>query len=319
MTELIRQMSQIQVPDDLLRQVDLDGLINDFQKTFKRLGDFRNTRDAYEKRSGWKKLGDLITFDDTMENAQLDAVETQAAFSKAIGQLMVLSIVQSQRLQQQQEQLSTQQGVIKEQTQRIELNTIELSEQHETLAKQNADLEKLVTDFFELRGLTQEGAKKLISIANEVKATRDDLLRTVEVSLEAASTQLQQALDQVSRQTGELKGHVDRNVSVVAKRCDDVSSELQANDRKWSSQLAEFQVSSSNTQAKVASIGLEFATQNGKLDRLAIELTANLENVTREFSAYRDSISAQVRKLAAALGVLAVALAGSIAYIGSRL
>lgn len=319
MTDVIRQTSQIQFPDDLLRQIDLDGLVNDFKKSFERLDQFRNTRDAYEKRGLGEKIWDSITFDGTMENAQRDAVETLAAFSKAIGQLMVLSIVQSQRLQQQQEQLSTQQGVIKDQTQRIELNTLELSEQHETLAKQNADLEKLVTEFFELRGLTQEGAKKLISIANEVKTTRDDLLRAVEGSLATVSTQLQQALDQASRQAGALKDHVDSNVSEVASRCAELSSELQVNDAKWSNQLTNFQVSSSDTEEKVTSFGGEIAKQNERLDSLSSGIAAGLESAAKEFSAYRDLMNAKVGWLGAALGLVALALIGSVLFLASRL
>ncbi|MBS1228529.1 MAG: hypothetical protein H6R17_1806 [Proteobacteria bacterium] len=319
MTELIRQMSQIQVPDDLLRQIDLDGLIKDFKKNFERLGNFRKTRDNYEKRGFWEKVGDVVTFDSTMENAQLDAVETQAAFSKAIGQLMVLSIVQSQRLQQQQELLSTQQGIIKDQTQRIERHTLELQDQHEILAKQNAELEKLVTDYFELRGLTQDGAKKLISIANEVQATRDNLLYSVESSLARAATQLQTALEHVSHQAAALEEHVDKEVSNVMGRCTEMSSDLQANDSKWSGQIAHLQGCSSDTEQKVVSFGGDIARQNEKLETLSVHLGANLESVTSDFSAYRDFMNAKIRKLVGALGVVAIGLIGSVSFFATRL
>lgn len=237
MTELINRMSQVQVPDDLLRQVNMEGLIDDFRENLKNLDDFKKKRSHHEDRNFLSKWWNS----DELEKAQLDAVETQAAFSKAIGQLMVLSIVQSQRLQSQQEQLSSQQGVIKDQTQRIERHTLELHEQQVLLAKQNADLEKLVNDYFELRGLTQEGAKKLIAIANEVQGSRDALLRSVEESLVGVSSQLDDALSVVNTKTSKIESRVNHQADVLTAQYDEISASLQKYNIKWEEKIEEFQ------------------------------------------------------------------------------
>lgn len=332
MTELIRQMSQIHVPEDLLRQIDMDGVINDFRKNFKRLDDFRKTRSAYENRGFWKKLGDAITFDDTMENAQLDAVETQAAFSKAIGQLMVMSIVQSQRLQQQQEQLSTQQGIIKDQTQRIERHTLELQDQHELLAKQSTNLEKLVNDYFELRGLTQEGAKKLIAIANEVQGTRDALLRSVDESLASVSKQLNDVLDQVSEKTSSLEDNIGQEMAGLGIRCTEVSTDLKRIDDQWSKQVSEMLERTSITTTAVNNFGKEVKEQSLILERLGLELagqvgnlstrhdgiSSKLDDMAVEFSVYRTTVHGKLTKLYAALGLLAFGLVATMVFAATR-
>lgn len=305
MTELIRQMTAIELPQDLLDRVDVEGLVRNFRDKLKKLDDFRRIRDDHESRSFWKRLGDAITFDDTMENAQLDAVETQASFSKAIGQLMVISIEQSQRLHRQQEQLSAQQGAIKEQTRRIEQHTEKLQEQHEILSKQNSDLEKLVTDFFELRGLTQEGAKMLIAIASDVKATRDHLLSSVDDSLSSFANRLDTALDGAGREATDLRNSVNDSVSRLR---DDLATGLQVgegrSDRLFTEAQAAIAIANENIQQLVKDVGV----QRESREQLAKELGARLESLHEEFATYRRSAENKIIVLAGSLGLVAIGL-----------
>jgi len=327
MIELIQKMSQMQVPDDLLRQVNMDGLIDDFRKNFKRLDDFKKTRTRHEDR-------DLLSRwwnHDELENAQLDAVETQAEFSKAIGQLMVLSIVQSQRLQSQQKQLSSQQDVIKDQTQRIERHTLELHEQQELLGKQNTDLEKLINDYFELRGLTQESAKKLIAIANEVKGTRDALLRSVDESLEGVSSQLDEALGVVDATTSKLEALVNHRIDVLSGHYDEVSASLQQNNTKLEKKFEEFQQLTANSNALVVEFGNDLASQRVALNEFGVELarqkevldarssaaSAKIECVAKDFATYCSQAEARLKKLYVGLGLLTLGLIGSVIVLAS--
>lgn len=328
MTELIHRMSQVQVPDDLLRQVNMDGLIDDFRKNFKRLDDFKKTRSRHEDRNFLSKWWNS----DELENAQLDAVETQAAFSKAIGQLMVLSIVQSQRLQSQQEQLSSQQDVIKDQTQRIERHTLELHEQQELLAKQNADLEKLVNDYFELRGLTQEGAKKLIAIANEVQGTRDAILRSVEESLVGVSSQLDDALSVANAKASRIEANANHQTDVLTAQYGEVSASLQKNNVKWETTIEELQQLVANAnglidefggdlasqRATLSEFGAELARQEEKLDARSSDASAKIESVAKDFSAYRNQAEARLKKLYFGLGLLTLGLVGSVVLASTK-
>ena len=195
MAEIIHEMAKIKLSQDLLRQVDLDALLTKFKDNHKKLDNFKIARDNHEARNGLKKIWDLVTFDDTLDMAHLDAVEVQAEFSKAIGQLMVLSILQSQYLERQQLQLSEQQEIIKQQTTSIEKHNEILKYQHEDLANKSIELKELVDNFVALKGFTHAEVKKLLDIAQKVECTEARLHQYVGSSLFDVINSLSEAFD----------------------------------------------------------------------------------------------------------------------------
>lgn len=308
-TELIiSEMSQVTIDNDLLKQVDVKELI----AKFKCLDDFKDARDAHEKK-GW--LARHNPFDNTMKNAQLSAIEAQAEFSKSLGQLMVVSLVQSQRLQQQQEQLAMQQGIIKNQTEQIKGQADELERQHKLLAQQNLDLEKLVNDFFELRGLTQEGAKKLISIANEIQHTRDDLLESMEKSRNWIAEQQEKTLVEISSQISVLEEYAKQNVDDIVNRCQTVESENDALTQK----LSEINTTFSE---KYEEMTLAFSTEREKLnthsthtEKSLTDVTNNFNDIHEEFKLYRENQHKATKKLVILFSIFAVVSFASTAYL----
>ncbi|MFH7525767.1 hypothetical protein AB2J22_08540 [Aeromonas sp. A5] len=172
LNHVVEYMSQVSIPQEYLNQVDMKNILKGFSDDYKKLDDLKSARARHEDRnfvSRWWNNNEL-------EDAQLDAAELQASFSKKLGQLMVISVAQSQQLHQQQSDLSEQQRTIKKQTEQLAENDEHLKTQQLSLETQNKKLEELVNDYFELKGLTQDGALKLIKIANEVKETKDSLM-----------------------------------------------------------------------------------------------------------------------------------------------
>lgn len=222
--------------------------------------------------------------------------------------------------------------MIKDQTQRIELHTLELHEQQELLAKQNADLEKLVNNYFELRGLTQEGAKKLIAIAIEVQGTRDDLLRSVEESLEGVSSQLDNTLGVVDAKTSKLEAYVNHQTDVLAAHYDEVSVSLQKNNLKWETKIEEFQQLTANSNALIVEFGSDLASQRVMLNEFGVELarqkealdarssaaSAKIECVAKDFAAYCSQAEARLKKLYVGLVLLTLGLVGSIVLASTK-
>ncbi|EGQ8060798.1 hypothetical protein MWT71_001876 [Vibrio parahaemolyticus] len=170
--QVVQSMSQVSIPQEILNKVDMKNLLKGFSDDYKKLNDLKVARARHEDRNFVSRWWN----NDELENAQLDAAELQASFSKKLGQLMVISVAQSQQLNQQQMGLSDQQRIIKRQTEQLAENDEHLNNQQLSLEEQNKKLEKLVNDYFELKGLTQDGALKLIKIANEVKETKDSLM-----------------------------------------------------------------------------------------------------------------------------------------------
>jgi len=173
MAQIINELATIEVNDKVLQQLEIGEIYQTFQKNYQKLDDLKNFRSEYEKKNRLMRWW----HNDKLQDAQLDSAEVQAEFSKTIGQLMMISIIQSKKLSEQQMQLNNQQGKLKAQANGIAEHASELQKQHHVLAEQSQKLEELVREYFELKGLTEDGAEKLIGIAREVKTTKDQMLQ----------------------------------------------------------------------------------------------------------------------------------------------
>ncbi|KTB55229.1 MULTISPECIES: hypothetical protein [Pseudomonas] len=172
MSKVIAQLASTVPSDDLLSRIDIADVYKKFHSTFKRLDDFKRLRDEHEQRNF---LGRLFHRGE-LKNAQLDAQEVQAEFSKTLAQLMVISSLQAQQLTEQQGQLADQQKTLDAKAEELARQNTRL-EQHQAVIKhQAAGLRQYVTDLLKVQGLTDEHGEMLISIAKEVMETRDRLL-----------------------------------------------------------------------------------------------------------------------------------------------
>lgn len=202
MSKIINELATIEVSNEVLEQLDVGGIYQSFSKNYQKLDDLKNFRSDYEKKNKLMRWW----HNDKLRDAQLDSAEVQAEFSKTIGQLMMISIMQSKRLAEQQTQLNEQQGKLKSQADGIEGHAGELQKQHQVLAEQSTKLEKLVHEYFSLKGLTEDGARKLIEIANEIKATKESMLQEFSVrahEVENQCVQLRMQMDSLSTEVSE--------------------------------------------------------------------------------------------------------------------
>jgi DNA repair exonuclease SbcCD ATPase subunit len=225
MNDLIQDIAKIEVPHDLLAQIDVNDVLLKFRNNFKRLDELKRARNEHEQRNALMRWW----HNDKLKDAQLDAQELQAEFSKSLAQLMVISMMQSQKLAHQQDQIGSQQRDLKRQTERLESHTVLLDQQQQKLHIQAVELKNLVNDFFELRGLTQEGAKQLIAIASEVKGTRNELIQSVQATADSMRDE-HAALEQfvkdvaaslsasVMEKTGQLSQQVDAQCAALTSR-----------------------------------------------------------------------------------------------------
>lgn len=159
------------IPEKILDQIDREQIYAEFRERLSRLGNLKHARNEHEQRNWllrWWYQGE-------MEQAQLDAQLLQADFAESLAKLMAINLVQSQQLANQQDVISLQQERLEQQNEKLRQQTELLYNQQNELKKQGDNLEGLVRDFFELKGLTEGEARKLIAIANEVKSTKNDM------------------------------------------------------------------------------------------------------------------------------------------------
>lgn len=296
-------MAEVAIPEDVLQAVDMKGLLQGFSTDYKKLDDLKSARAKHESRnfiSRWWNSNEL-------ESAKLDAAELQASFSKKLGQLMVLSVAQSKQLAGQQEELSIQQEVIKEQTQQLAESAEHIENQQKELSEQNRKLEQLVNEYFDLKGLTLEGAAQLIKIANEVKQTKDELLATVELQI----TELNQSL-QLMQQA--VSDNVETILQQQAQLKSQVESELDEHGREMNAALKQSlteieQLQSEINQSLIATETRVNEAQEQSLNQQQQALLAQKTQWQQDKSDIYKTLAGQREDLTAALQTQQQALA----------
>ena len=188
MNSIITQLSNTNVPAELVKQVDMKNLLKEFKADYDKLDNLKHARAKHEQRNWLSRWWNS----DEMKDAELDAAELQASYAKKVGQLMLISVAQAKQLTEQQQVLTEQQHKIQQQTKQISISNQSITEQQHTISQQQTELEKLVKDYFELEGLTMDGAAKLIEIADDVQTTKAQ----IHAQYQQSSQQLQQDINQ---------------------------------------------------------------------------------------------------------------------------
>ncbi|WP_276784816.1 hypothetical protein [Thalassolituus oleivorans] len=172
MESIVKGMAVIPITEEMLRDFDFAALMQSFRSDYGKLDDFKRVRDSHKNLNAveqWWKSSEI-------EEAKANSLELQASFSKKLGQLMVISVAQSQMLNNQQLQLKTQQEEIKHQTAEIAEANETIKQQQIQLGAQQSELEDLITKQFELKGFTLNEANKLFEIANDVRTTKQRMM-----------------------------------------------------------------------------------------------------------------------------------------------
>lgn len=228
MSEIINDLATIEVGSEMLQKLNVAGIYRDFSNNYKKLDNLKNFRSDYEQKNALMRWW----HNDELQDAHLNSAEVQAEFSKTIGQLLMISIMQSKKLAEQQVQLNKQQDKLKQQADGIADNAGKLQTQHQVLAGQAEKLETLVREYFELKGLTEEGAQRLIDIANEVKATKDGMLQEFSVR----SKDVEVLCDDIASQMASLSARMNDQIRQITEQA---QSTINAHQQEMRAALAE--------------------------------------------------------------------------------
>lgn len=314
MSQFINELATVEISDDLLEQLDLASIGQDLSKNYRKLDDLKKAKAKHESK-GW--LGRLFSKGE-LKKAQFDSAIVQADFSKSVGQLLVISIMQSKKLAEQQALLNSQQEKLRSQADDLADHAGKLNEQHQVLAEQSQQLKDLVNDYFALKGLTDDEAKKLTEIAGEVKATRDGLLREFErrsKDVDALCAEIKLRIDTSSAQVAEhIRLSAEQVRSVIVAVQDETHTALAANE----SNLRAYQDSLQNELNQ----GLENLAQGQREAETALQsrysvldsrLSVLSENQAQQNAAHQEklsSIDGAVEGLTARSSELATAFSG---------
>jgi len=307
MPEVLNELATIDVSQEAIEQLDLANIYRNFSEQYRKLDDLRKFRSDYEKENR------LVRWwhNDKLRDAQLDSAEVQAEFSKTIGQLMLLSILQSKRLAEQQGQLNSQQGRLKEQADGIARHADELQKQHAALADQSLKLENLVHEYFALKGLTEEGAQKLIDIATEVKSTKEGML-----SAFAERTQhVEEICGELSGQMDVLSGQMNQKIQEGAAQTEVKIAKLSQATEEAFENCESFQETVRKQVNELEAVRQKAeADLLGKLETVVADIAGLSKKQEDQVSDHVDSqrqLSARIQRLSYAMsGLSACVLAG---------
>ncbi|WP_460164443.1 hypothetical protein [Pseudomonas sp. S2_F03] len=318
MSTVIAQLAHMVPSDDLLEQIDVGEVFEKFHSTFKRLGDFKKIRDEHEQRSF---LGRLFNRSE-LKNAQLDAQEVQAEFSKTLAQLMVISSLQSQQLTKQQQLLSQQQADLKAKADELAQHNHRLEQHQAVIRHQASGLRNYVTELLKVQGLTDEQGHMLIEIAEEVTSTRDKLF----ADFDGRMLEIHSALDNQCEQSRiQLEQHWARAEQQQVELRSEVNSQLEQHQQTLQQQvLASVEAQRFDAECQLAVLRSAITQQNQELEAQRAERAkdagrfhAMLENLRNEQLKIEGTLR---RKLLAGLyGVGLVSVVGILcAYQLSR-
>lgn len=315
MSQIINELATIEVSNEVLQQLDIGGIYQSFSKNYRKLDDLKNFRSDYEKKNRLMRWW----HNDKLRDAQLDSAEVQAEFSKTIGQLMMISIMQSKELSEQQTQLNNQQGKLKNQADGIAEHAAKLQEQHRVLAEQSKKLETLVHEYFALKGLTEDGAQKLIEIASEVKLTKDGMLREFELRAQ----RVESLYDGVQVHIKDFSTQMERRINLSVEQA---HAEMIDAKRESQEALAAYESGQRARQEEFQNAlnqGVEILTQNqrevaadlqSKQANLDSRVTNLFEKNDKQHAAHQDklgSMSSAVELLTEQSNQLSSAIAGA--------
>ncbi|TAM75830.1 MAG: hypothetical protein EPN46_09955 [Candidimonas sp.] len=322
MSQLINELAAIDVSNEVLQQFNFGSIYQNFNKNYQKLDDLKKFRSDYEKDNWLARWW----HSDKLRDAQLDSAEVQAEFSKAIGQLMMISIVQSKHLAEQQTQLNGQQDKLKAQADGIADHANELQKQHHVLAEQSRNLENLVHEYFALKGLTEEGAQKLIDIANQIKSTKDGMLQAFTERAKAVEMQC----DGVTVRMGALSAQVDKQIRQNTEQTKAGIAGLQRETRQVLATSESALRGEHRAAQQLASQNIERLGQNlhdaesGLLAKSAL-LESNFSSVSENQKAnqealicFQTEVSGRIKRLGylvAGLSVCVLAGLGGIAHL----
>ena len=319
MSQLINELATIEVSNEVLQELDVGGIYRSFSENYRKLDDLKNFRTEYEKQYWLKRWW----HNDKLRDAQLDSAEVQAEFSKTIGKLMVLSIMQSKKLSEQQTQLNDQQGKLKTQADGIAEHAGKLQEQHQVLADQSQKLEALVREYFELKGLTEEGAEKLIEIAREVKTTKDQMLQEFTSranGLEAVCAGVHSRMESVAAQADErIRLSEEQNQAGIADVQRDTREALASYETSQRAHQESAQNALNQGMERLAQSQREAAAElQSKQAAFEFRVSDRCDKHEQQLATHQEklgSIDAVVDGLSARSGELATAIAGTKAKL----
>lgn len=193
MSEIISQIAQINVPQDVLQNADFDGIVNDFRRHFRRLDDFQRIHGPVGMHDSLQPLWQAIASGDRPDTSDLEV----SALSKTLGQLIVLSVVQSQQLQRQQDALGSQQTATRTLQQKVKQAHTLLAEHQQAQGVHSGEMQQVMHQLLDVRNELVATTQRVTEAMQDTRKTREELQAQLQQALTEATARVDTACEWV--------------------------------------------------------------------------------------------------------------------------
>lgn len=227
MTQLIERMASIELNSSMSDAMEIESIQKDFEEGFRRLDALKNFRAEYEKKNFLARWW----HNDKLRDAQLDSAEVQASFSKTLGRLVLISVMQSKHLTQQQVLINEQQQQIGKQVNELEDHARQI-EGHQVVQDQQAKaLEQVVADYIKVKGISDENIRRLAAMVLELDSAKAELLAETDKVAADAAEALQSVKEEARAglsKLGESQAVFDERLVVLSTQLRTLADQLAA-------------------------------------------------------------------------------------------
>jgi chromosome segregation ATPase len=193
MSEIISQIAQINVPQDVLQNADFDGIVNDFRRHFRRLDDFQRLHGPVGTHDSLQPLWQAIASGDRPDTSDLEV----SALAKTLGQLIVLSVVQSQQLQHQQDALGSQQTATRTLQQKVKQAHTLLAEHQQAQGVHSGEMQQVMHQLLDVRNELVATTQRVTEATQDTRKTREELQAQLQQALTEATARVDTACEWV--------------------------------------------------------------------------------------------------------------------------
>jgi chromosome segregation ATPase len=193
MSEIISQIAQINVPQDVLQNADFDGIVHDFRRHFRRLDDFQRLHGPVGTHDSLQPLWQAIASGDRPDTSDLEV----SALAKTLGQLIVLSVVQSQQLQRQQDALGSQQTATRTLQQKVKQAHTLLAEHQQAQGMHSGEMQQVMHQLLDVRNELVATTQRVTEATQDTRKTREALQAQLQQALTEATARVDTACEWV--------------------------------------------------------------------------------------------------------------------------
>lgn len=290
MSEIISQIAQINVPQDVLQNADFDGIVNDFRRHFRRLDDFQRIHGPVGMHDSLQPLWQAIAAGDHRpDTSDLEV----SALSKTLGQLIVLSVVQSQQIQHQQDVLGSQQTATRTLQQKVKQQQTVLAEHQQAQSVHSGELQQVMSQLLEVRNGLVASTQRITEIEQDAHKTREELEIQVKQALAEATIRVDTACEwvqtiadaqtaKVDTLRGALRADADARDQAERLLADDLSMLQRQLDQEHmrvedlSDLLSQQRLTQETLQARVTTLTQERATEQALMQERLRKLTRGM-------------------------------------------